>query len=143
MPRKVHNHDRKSAYRNDVQRKEWMGGLGYICYNKRCQAGYVLVPTLFSIFLPAILEQVFRDMRDGVYIQSPQNADIFTKYYCERTAFFADDSALIAQKILFVTASSEFGPKINIKTGVMFQPNSTTTMEEDINVDDTTLNHLH
>ena len=38
-------------------------------------------------------------------------------------------------------ASSKFGLKINIKkTEVMFQPNSTMTMEEDINVDETTLN---
>ena len=33
MPRKVNNHDRKSAYRNDGQHQEWRGGLGYICYN--------------------------------------------------------------------------------------------------------------
>ena len=39
MPQKVHNHDRKSAYRNDGERQEWRGGLAYICYNKRCQAG--------------------------------------------------------------------------------------------------------
>ena len=37
--RKVHNHDRKSAYLNDGEREEWRGGLGYSCYNKRCQAG--------------------------------------------------------------------------------------------------------
>ena len=37
-----------------------------------------------------------------------------------------------------------FGLKINIKkTKVIFQPNSTTTTEEDINVGDTTLNHVH
>ena len=39
------------------------------------------------------------------------------------------------------TATSKFGLKSNIKkTEVMFQPNSTTTRVEDINVDDTTLN---
>ena len=37
MHRKVHNRDKKSAYRNDGERQEWRGGLGYICYNKRCQ----------------------------------------------------------------------------------------------------------
>ena len=36
---KVHNHDRKAAYRNDGERQEWRGGLRYICYNKRCLAG--------------------------------------------------------------------------------------------------------
>ena len=36
-----------------------------------------------------------------------------------------------------------FGLKINIKKAeVLFQPNSTTTREENINVDDTTLNHV-
>ena len=40
----------------------------------------------------------------------------------------------------FANASSKFGLKINIKkTEVMFQPNSTMTIE-DINVDKTTLN---
>ena len=36
--------------------------------------GCVLAPTLFS----AILEEAFRDMGDGIYIQSRQNADLFT-----------------------------------------------------------------
>ena len=35
----------------------------------------VLAPTLFSIFLSAMLELAFRDMGDGMYIQ---NADLFT-----------------------------------------------------------------
>ena len=43
----------------------------------------------------------------------------------------------------FANASLKFGIKINIqKTEVMFQPNSTMTMEEGINVDETTLNHV-
>ena len=72
------------------------------------------------------------------------------KYTCETTAF-ADDSVLIAhsaeeiQRIVdaFANASSKFGLKINIKkTEVMFQPNSTMTMEENINVDETTLTHV-
>ena len=62
---------------------------------------------------------------------------------------FANDSALIAysaeeiQRIVnsLANASSKFGLNINItKTEVMFQSNSTTTMEEDINVNTTTLN---
>ena len=66
-----------------------------------------------------------------------------------RELLFADDSTLIAdsaeeiQRIVdvFANASSKFGLNINIKkTEVMFQPNSTMTMEEDINVDKTTLN---
>ena len=39
--------------------------------------GCVLAPTLFSIFLSAMLDEVFRDMGDGVYIQSRRSADIF------------------------------------------------------------------
>ena len=40
--------------------------------------GCVLAPTLFSIFLSALLEEAFRDMRYGIYIQERQNADLFT-----------------------------------------------------------------
>ena len=38
----------------------------------------VLAPTIFSIFLSTMLEEAFRDMGDGVYIQSRHNADLFT-----------------------------------------------------------------
>ena len=77
-----------------------------------------------------------------------QSKDENHKYTCERTVV-ADDSALIAhsaeeiQRIVdaFANALSKFGLKINIqKTEVMFQPNSTMTMEEDIYVDETTPN---
>ena len=37
--------------------------------------GCVLAPTL--LFLSAMLDEVFRDMGDGVYIQSRQSADLF------------------------------------------------------------------
>ena len=37
----------------------------------------VLAPTLFSIFLSAMLDEAFRDMWDGIYIQSRQSADLF------------------------------------------------------------------
>ena len=32
--------------------------------------GCVLAPTLFSTFLSAMLDEAFRDMEDGIYIQS-------------------------------------------------------------------------
>ena len=121
--------------------------------------GCLLAPTLFSIFLSAMLEEAFGDMWDGIYIQSRQNADLFTDAHFRaktkntnilvRKLLFADDSALIVhsaeeiQRIVdaFANASSKFGLKINIKkTELMFQPNSKMTMEEDIFVDDTTLN---
>ena len=40
--------------------------------------GCALAPTLFSVFLSAMMEEAFRDMGDGVYIKSRQNADLFT-----------------------------------------------------------------
>ena len=123
--------------------------------------GCALAPTLFSIFLSAMLEEAFRDMGDGIYIQSRQNADLFTvAQFRAKTQttnillgelLFADDNPLIAHSTeeirrivdAFANASSKFGLKINIKkTEVMFQPNTTRTMEEDINVDKTTLNHV-
>ena len=90
--------------------------------------GCVLAPTLFSIFLSAMLEEAFRDMGDGVYIQSRQNADLFTvahfraKTKTTNILLFVDDSALIAhsakevQRIVdaFANASSKFVLKINI-----------------------------
>ena len=100
-------------------------------------------------------------MGDGIYIQSRQNADLFTVSHFRaktkptntlvREPHLADDSALIAhsaeeiQKIVdaFANALSKFGLKINIKkTEVVFQPNSTMTMEEEIIVYETTLNHV-
>ena len=105
-----------------------------------------------------MLEEAFKDMGDGIYIQSRQNEDLFTVAHFRaktkttnilvRELLFADDSALIAhsaeeiQRIVdaFANASSKFGLKINIKkTEVMFQTNSTMTMEEDINVDETVI----
>ena len=43
--------------------------------------GCVLASTLFSIFLSAMLEEAFRDMGNGFYIKSRQNADLFTVAY--------------------------------------------------------------
>ena len=39
--------------------------------------GCVPAPTLFSIFLSALLDEAFRDMGDGVYIQSRQRTNLF------------------------------------------------------------------
>ena len=95
--------------------------------------GCVLAPTLFSIFLSAMLDNAFRDMGDGIYIQSRQSADLFnvahfraktkTTRILMRELLFADDSALVAhsaeemQKIVdaFSNASKKFGLKFNIK----------------------------
>ena len=65
----------------------------------------VLSPTLFSIFLSAVLDEAFRDMGDGIYIvslQSRQSADIFNVTHFRantktirilmRELLFADDT---------------------------------------------------
>ena len=102
--------------------------------------GCVLAPTLFYIFLSAILEEAFRDMGDVIYIQSRQNAYLFTVAHFRaktkttnilvRELLFADDSALIAhsaekiQRIVeaFANVSSKFGLKINIKEDISDVP---------------------
>ena len=82
-------------------------------------------PTLFSVFLLAMLDEAFGDMGDGVYTQSRQSADLFnvahfraktkTTRILMRELLFADDSALVAnsaevmQKI--VDAFSEVRPE--------------------------------
>ena len=123
--------------------------------------GCVLAPTLFSIFLSAMLDEAFRDMGGGIYIQSRQSADLFnvahfraktkTTRILMRELLFADDSALVAhsaeemQKIVdaFSDASKKFGLTINIKkTEVLYQSNSTRTREEDIMVDGNKLNSV-
>ena len=68
--------------------------------------GCVLAPTLFSIFLSAMLVEAFRGMGDGVYIQSRQSADLFnvahfraktkTTQILVRELLYADNSALVA-----------------------------------------------
>ena len=123
--------------------------------------GCVLAPTLFSIFLSAMLEEAFRDTDEGVYIQSRQGADLFNVAHFRaktkstliliRELLYADDSALLAhspeeiQRIInaFSNASKKFGLKINIKkTEVLYQPNSMRTEEADIMVNGTRLNSV-
>ena len=104
-----------------------------------------------------MLDEAFRDIRGGVYIQSRQSAELLnfahfrakskTTRILIRELLFADDSALVAhsaeemQKI--VDASKKFGRKINIKkTELLYQPNSTRNREEDIMVDGNKLNSV-
>ena len=123
--------------------------------------GCVLAPTLFSIFLSAMLEEAFKDLDDGVYIQTRQDADLYNvahfraKTKCSlqliRELLFADDSALLAhspeeiQRIVnaFSEASNKFGLKINIKkTEVLYQPDRARSKEVDITVDGVKLNSV-
>ena len=113
----------------------------------RVKQGSVLAPTLFAIFLSAMLDEAFRYMGDGVYIQSRQSADLFNVAHFRaktkstriltRELLFADDSALVAhsaepmQKI--VDAFSDASKKLH---------NSTRTQEKDIMVDGKKLNYV-
>lgn len=116
--------------------------------------GCVLAPTLFSLFLSAMLDEAFRDLDEGVYLQTRADADLFTISHFRaktkttrilaRELLFADDSALVAhraediQKITdaFSSASKKFGLKINVKkTEVLYQPCSQAIPEAPIKVD--------
>ena len=138
-----------------------VGGEESFSVTNGVKQGCILAPRLFSIFLSAMLDETFRVMGGGVYIQSGQSADLFniahfraktkTTRIPMRELLFAGDSALVAhsaeemQKIVdaFSDASKKFGLKINIKkTEVLYQPNSTRTQEEDIMVDGNKLNSV-
>ena len=114
--------------------------------------GCVLTPTLFSLYLTAILEVAFKNSEEGVYIQTRHNADRFkvshfkaktrTTMHLVRELLFADDSALVAHSasemqslVTSFTATAElFSLKINIKkTECLFQPaHPTSTQTEPI-----------
>ena len=103
--------------------------------------GCVLAPTLFSIYLAAMLHVAFKDVNKGIYIQTRHGADLFniahfkarscTTKHLVREMLFADDSALVAHtasdmQLLvnrFSMAANQFSLKINIKkTECMYQP---------------------
>ncbi|KAK2164969.1 hypothetical protein NP493_1390g00002 [Ridgeia piscesae] len=112
--------------------------------------GCILGPTLISILLSPMLDEAFRDIEGGVqpaadiFNVAHLKAKIKTTRILMRELLFADDSGPVAhsaeqmQTIVdaFSDASKKFGLKINIKkTEVLYQPNSTSTREEDIIVD--------
>ena len=103
--------------------------------------GCVLAPTLFSLYLAAMLEVAFRSTEEGVYIQTRHNADLFnvshfkaktkTERILVKELLFADDSAIVAhtaegtQALVdrFESAARRFGLKLNIKkTECLYQP---------------------
>ena len=71
------------------------------------EQGCVLAPTLFSLYLAAMLEVAFKDTTEWVYIQTRNDADLFnvaqfkakskTSIKIIREMLFADDIALVAQ----------------------------------------------
>ena len=96
-------------------------------------------PPLFSIFLSAMLDEAFRDMGDGVYIQSRQSAHLFNVAHFRANT---KTTQILMRELLFAE-SKNFGRKINVKkTEVLYQPNSTRTREEDIMVDGNKLNSV-
>ena len=164
MPR-VHNYDR--GLHTGMMASVSVGGEVSESFGvtNGVKQGCVLAPTLFSVFLSAILDEALRDTGDGVYIQSKKSADLFNVAHFrantkttrillrerERELLPADDSALVAHSAeempklvdAFSDASEKFGLKINIKkTEVLYQPNSTRTREEDIMVDGNKLNSV-
>ena len=103
--------------------------------------GCVLAPTLFSLYLTAMLDVAFRNVKEGIYIQTRCGADLFnvshfksktrTTKYLVREMLFADDSALVAHSASemqllvdrFARAAAQFSLKINIKkTECLYQP---------------------
>ena len=77
--------------------------------------GCVLAHTPFFIFLSAMPDEAFRDMGDGVYIQSRQRADLFNVAYFRpktkttriliRGMLFADNNALNRCRKLWLLSS--------------------------------------
>lgn len=103
--------------------------------------GCVLAPTLFNIFLTAVLEIAFCDYVGGVYIRYRTDGGLHNlsrfratsklKYTVVQHALYADDCALVAcnpedlQDAInrLATSSSRFGLKINLsKTEIMARP---------------------
>ena len=102
--------------------------------------GCVLAPTLFSIYLSAVIDDAFRDTSGGVSILTRPGPHLFdiskfkaktkTKTVTVRELMFADDTALVAhthddiQRITsaFARSASSFGLQINMsKTEVLYQ----------------------
>ncbi|PFX27620.1 hypothetical protein AWC38_SpisGene7681 [Stylophora pistillata] len=100
---------------------------------KGVKQGCVRAPTLFSLYLTAMLKVAFRNVHEGIYIQTSHGADLYnvshfkaktrTTRYLVREMLFADDAALVAHNAAdlqllvykFARAAPQFILKINIK----------------------------
>ena len=127
--------------------------------NNGVKQGCVLAPSLFSIFLSAVLDKAYKLNNKGVYIQTRPGADLFnlnqfkakrkTRQQLVRKLMFADDTALIAhsheyiQQItsLFAKAATAYGLRINMrKTEVLYQSCKLDSQPpSDVKMADTTL----
>ena len=122
----------------------------------------VLAPTLFSIYLSAVVDDAFRDSSEGVSIQTRPGPHLFdtskfkaktkTKLITVRELMFADDTALVAhtyediQRITtaFARSASSFGLQINMtKTEVLYQAvPGTLDAPEDVLIDNNPLRNI-
>ncbi|KAI8506599.1 hypothetical protein Bbelb_160260 [Branchiostoma belcheri] len=103
--------------------------------------GCILAPTLFALFLAAVIEEMSDDDLEGIYIRTRSDGGLFNLarlksqrhvlVKCIRELLYADDSALVAhtldsiQRLLekFAEAARAYGMTINIKkTEVLYQP---------------------
>lgn len=109
--------------------------------NHGVKQGCVLAPTLFSLYLTAVLDTMGQEQDSGVLLRTRTDGKLFnlarlrshtkTRKTCIRELLYADDSALVAdnpeamQEIVdrFACAADTFGLKINIsKTELLYQP---------------------
>ena len=114
----------------------------------------MLAPTLFGLFLAAVLETTSSNLSDaqhGVYLHSRTDGSLFNlarlraktkcREICVRELLYADNSALVAQSLedlqtildRFVDASDAFGLTINIrKTEFLYQPASGSPQQDPV-----------
>ena len=101
--------------------------------NHGVKQGCVLAPTLFTLYLGAVLETMSANLASGIYIQTHSDGKLFTlvclkaetrtNTLCVRELLYADGIALVAtnyndiQEIVnwFHSAATMFGLKINTK----------------------------
>jgi len=94
--------------------------------------GCILAPTLFALFLAAVIEEMADNSLDGIYIRTRSDGGLFNLsrlksqrhvlVKCIRELLYADDSALVShtldgiQRLLekFAEAASNYGMTINI-----------------------------
>ena len=103
--------------------------------------GCVLAPTLFTLFLAALLSTVSEHLSTGVFIRTRSDGKLFklarlkastkTRELCIRELLFADDAAIVAHTLedireickQFEQAATMFGLTINTKkTVTLYQP---------------------